>query len=71
MDSGIIVELAFIALFYWMAFRALSTGRIRLNLGVFTRAEKAWCYWGFVSLYLVLGLMLMIKMMFKMLTTAA
>ena len=51
MDSTIILDLALIILFYWMAFRALSTGRIRLNSGIFSRAEKAWCYWAFVSLY--------------------
>ena len=71
MDSTIILDLALIILFYWMAFRALSTGRIRLNSGVFSRAEKAWCYWAFVSLYLLLGLLLMIRMVFKMLTTAS
>jgi hypothetical protein len=54
-----------------MAFRALSSGRIRLNIGVFSLTEKAWCYWGFVSLYLLLGLMLMFKVVFKMLTTSA
>lgn len=71
MTPTIILDLTFIALSYWLAFRALRTGRIRLNLGVFTRTEKAWCYWGFVSLYLLLGTMLMVKMVYKMLTTAA
>ncbi len=70
MDSTIIFDLAFIALFYWMAFRALITGCIRLNLGVFSLAEKAWAYWGFVSLYLLLGVLLMFKAVFKMLTAA-
>ncbi|MCF7787259.1 MAG: hypothetical protein K9N47_14115 [Prosthecobacter sp.] len=71
MNSAIILDLTFIALSYWLAFRALRTGRIRLNLGVFTRTEKAWAYWGFVSLYLLLGVALLFKVVFNLLTSAA
>ncbi len=63
MDSAHLLTLAFVVLFYWMGFRALRSGSIRLNAGTFSRANEALGFWFFVSLYLLLGTALLVKVL--------
>lgn len=63
MDSGTFLNLALVALFYGMAFRALRTGRIKLNAGSFSRDDGAVGFWFFVSVFLLLGTALLVKVL--------
>ena len=63
MDPANIFNLAFVVLFYGMAFRALRTGRIKLNAGSFSRDDGAVGFWFFVSVFLLLGTALLVKVL--------
>ena len=75
MNSGnltlaFILDLAFVALFYGMAFRALSRGEIRLNLGTFSWERTPWAYGFCVAPYLLLGMALVFKAVSDLLAAA-
>ena len=66
--STLVLDLAFMVLFFWLALGALSVGRIRMFRRACSRTRRAWAYWGFVGLYLLLGGAMVVKVAALLLT---